>query len=180
MQNIQNAILNYAHSNKYFSALLKISTALAVIYPIYSLLVHITALSVIWKYVGLISAVLYIAYYVGTILSFAANKLIPLDIAYGCLTLNYIFNLRYGITLNRLVYIVFYALIVSVCIIATKKGSQWNRFKEKTFSKVAQYAEAADNAISNEQVKNTICPNCGAKLDKKMKFCNNCGTQINQ
>lgn len=179
MKTIQDSILNYAQTNKYFSPLIKFAHILAVIYPIYLLVSKITFLSVIWKYVGLVSAILYIAYYVGTILCFANNRLIPLNIAYGCMTFYYVLNLQYGISLNRLIYICFYGLITGVCIVATKKTSQWNQLKENTFNKAAEYAAAANNSISSQKDSENICPKCGKKVDPKMNFCNNCGSQIN-
>ena len=45
MQTIQNALLDYARNNKYLSPLLKFSSAMAVIYPVYlivSRLRHLT------------------------------------------------------------------------------------------------------------------------------------------
>lgn len=179
MKNIQDSILNYACSNKYFSPLIKLAHILAVIYPIYLLATKITVLSVVWKYVGLFSAIFFIAYYIGTILCFANNKLIPLDVAYGCMTFYYVLSLQYGISLNRLIYICFYGLITGVCIVATKKTSQWNQLKETTFNKAAEYAATAGNSISSQTEHECTCPKCGKKIDPKMNFCNNCGNQIN-
>lgn len=120
MQTIQNALLDYAGNNKYLAPLLKFSSAMAVIYPIYTIVSRLSFLDFAWKYIGMISAVMYIAYFVGTILCFARNKLIPLDIAYSCMAVNYMLGLQYGVNLNRIVYIAFYGLIAGICIVATK------------------------------------------------------------
>ena len=180
MQTIQNALLEYAHNNKYFSSLLKFSSAMAVIYPAYLIISRISFLDFAWKYLGMISAIMYIAYVVGAMLCFARNKLIPLDIAFCCMAFNYMLGLRYGASLNRFVYIAFYAVIAGICIVATKDSSQWAQFKSSIFNKAAQYAEVAGEALSNKSEENVICPNCGHKCNKDMKFCNNCGTPVNQ
>lgn len=179
MQKIQTALLDYVRHNKYLSPFLKFSSVLAVIYPIYLLVSRISILDPVWNYVSSIDSILLIAYYIGTILCFASNKLIPLDIAYCCRAINYIFSLQHGITLNVIVYLAFYSLISGICIVATKNNSQWARLKETTFNKAAQYAEAAGDAISGKSEEEYFCPNCGKKCNKKMKFCNNCGTKIN-
>ncbi len=180
MQTIQNALLDYFRNNKYLSSLLKVSSAMAVIYPVYLIVSRISFLDFAWKYIGIISAIMYIAYFAGTVLCFAKNKLIPLDIAYSCMTINYILGLQYGVSLNRIVYIVFYAFIAGICIVATKNSSQWVQFKVSTFNKAAQYVEVAGDALSGKDENNVVCPNCGNECNKDMKFCNNCGTLINQ
>lgn len=179
MKSIQDSIMNYAQSNKFFSLLIMIEHVLAVIYPLYLLLSKITILSAVWKYVGLVSAIMYITYYIGTILCFANNRLIPLDIAYGCMTVYYILTLQYGISLNRLIYICFYGFITVICIAATQKTSQWNQLKETTFNKVSEVVAVVDNSISVQKNSENVCPKCGKKVDPKMNFCNNCGNQIN-
>lgn len=133
-----------------------------------------------WKYIGMISAVMYIAYFAGTVLCFARNKLIPLDIAYSCMAVNYMLGLQYGVNLNRIVYIAFYGLIAGICIVATKNSSQWAQFKASTFNKAAKYAEVAGEALSSKGEDDVVCPKCGNKCNKDMKFCNNCGNPINQ
>lgn len=176
MKSIQDSIFKYAQSNKYFFPMIKVAHILAVIYPIYLLVTEITFLSVIWQYVRLFSSIMYIAYYIGTILCFASNRLIPLDIAYGCMTFSYILDLQYGITLNRLVYICFYGLITSLCIVATKNSSQWNKLKEATLNNVTKNVATNTSTCNNDEL---FCSNCGKKIYSKMNFCNHCGNQIN-
>lgn len=180
MQTIQNALLDYARNNKYLSPLLKFSSAMAVIYPVYLIVSRLSFLDFAWKYIGMISAVMYIAYFAGTVLCFARNKLIPLDIAYSCMAVNYMLGLQYGVNLNRIVYIAFYGLIAGICIVATKNSTQWAQFKASTFNKAAKYAEVAGEALSSKGEDDVVCPKCGNKCNKDMKFCNNCGNPINQ
>lgn len=177
MQTVQNALLAYACNNKYLSPLLKASSAMAVMYPIYLIVSRLSFLDFAWKYIGMISAVMYIAYFVGTLLCFARNKLIPLDIAYCCMAVNYMLGLQYGVSLNRIVYIAFYGLIAGICIMTTKNSSQWVQFKASTFNKAAQYAKTAGEMLSSKTEDDIVCPECG---NKDMKFCNNCGNPINK
>lgn len=178
MNLIQNAILEYASNNKYLSPLLKYSSGMAVAYPIYLIVSRFTFLEFAWQYVGMFSAIMYVAYCVGTILCFAKNKLIPLDIAFSCRAVNNLLGLQYGISLNRIVYIVFYSLIAAICIIATKNSSQWTLFKVSTLTKAAQFAETAGGTLSNKNEDYVICPVCGNKCDKDMNFCNVCGNPL--
>lgn len=180
MQAIQNALLGYARNNKYLSQLLNFSSAMAVAYPVYLIVSRLSFLDFAWKYIGMISAIMYIAYLAGTALCFARSKLIPLDIAYCCMAINYMLGLQYGVSLNRIVYIAFYGLIAGICIVATKNSSQWVQFKVSTFNKAAKYAKVAGEAISSKDEDDVVCSKCGNKCNRDMKFCNNCGNTINQ
>lgn len=106
---------------KNLSLLLKFSSAMAVIYPVYLIVSRFSFLDFAWKYIWMISAVMYIAYFAGMNLCFARNNLILLDIAYSCMAVNYMLGLQYGVKLNRIVYIAFYGLNAGSCIVATKK-----------------------------------------------------------
>lgn len=175
MKEVQKKLFDYLQSNTYFYYLLKIDAVIAVIYPIYLVLIRLAFLDPVWRYVGMVSAVLQILYYIGTILCFAENKLIPLDIAFGCMVLNNLFNLQYGISFNRLVYLVFYVLIVVLCVISTKNSGQWNEMDTMFYSKISATSESTIHSSNNAVC---FCPNCGSKIEKGMNFCNNCGHQI--
>ena len=178
MQKVQNAILEYARGNKYLAPMIKFASAMAVVYPVYLIVSRLSFLDFAWRYISMISAIMYIAYFIGTILCFAGNKLIPLDVAYSCMALNYMFGLMYGISMNRLTYMAFYALIACFCIVATTKTTQWAQAKEDTLKTAAKYVEATEDILSGKSKEEIYCPNCGNKCSKDMKFCNNCGTPI--
>ena len=121
VKEIQRKLLSYFENNVYFVNLFKFDGIMAVIYPIYLLSIKGSLLSTFWYYGGTFLAILQIAYIVGTVLCFAENKLIPLDIAFGCMALNALLKLQYGITFNRLTSFAFYAFIAGVCIKSTKE-----------------------------------------------------------
>lgn len=121
MKEIQRKLLGYFENNVYFVNLFKFDGIMAVIYPIYLLSIKGSLLSTFWYYGGTFLAILQIAFIVGTVLCFAENKLIPLDIAFGCMALHALLKLQYGITLNRLTSFAFYAFIAGVCIKSTKE-----------------------------------------------------------
>ncbi|MCR4650294.1 MAG: zinc ribbon domain-containing protein [Lachnospiraceae bacterium] len=178
MSSIQKSILEYVQDNKFLQPLGKCSGVLAVLYPVYQVLAHVSFLHFFLKYIGMIVAILYIAYLLGVIISFAQNKLIPLDIAFVCMAFNNMLGLEYGVNLNRLVYIAFYGLLAVLCIIATGRSSQWDDFKISTFDKAARYAVAAGDALSTKSDTGVICPECGNKCIGGAKFCNKCGKPL--
>ena len=176
MQQIQKAILDYSLHNRYLSPLVTFSSILALLFPIYAVASRVLFLSFLWKYIGMFSAIMYLAYYAGTILCFAKNQLVPLDIAFCCMTVNSMFDLQYGVSLNQIAYIAFYAMLAGICIAATNHTSQWGEFKGSTYQKVAQCAERAGDALLSKQKDYTFCPKCGNRCSKGTKFCHNCGT----
>ena len=181
MKNIQIAISEYVKRNKFLYSMTRFASVLALIYPIYCLLSKISFMSPVTKVISSFSTLLLFLYYLGTLLCFSKNKLIPLDIAYICMAINYLFNLQYGITFNRLVYIAVYGFLVAVCIIATRKTSQWSGFIKTSLDKTAKATEAAGNIITPRTSKPTsevICPKCSTRNSMDMKFCKNCGNQL--
>ncbi len=178
MSSIQKSILKYVQDNKFLQPLCKCSGVLAVIYPVYLVVARISFLNFFWKYIGMIVAILYIAYILGVLISFAENKLIQLDIAFSCMAFNHMLSLRYGVNLNRLVYIAFYAFLAVLCIVATSRSSQWDDFKISTLDKAARYAGAAGDALSIKSDTGVICPECGNKCIGGAKFCNKCGKPL--
>ena len=179
MKAIQESILAYAQSNKYLAPLLKISFTLAIIYPVFLVISKITLLNMVWNYIWVFGGVFYVAYIIGVILCFAKNQLIPMDIAYVCMAFHQLYMLRYGMSLNQLVYIAFYTAIAVACILATKKTAQWNQFMNDGLNKAAGLVKAENVVNSDKQVKKHIfCSTCGYELTDNAVFCNNCGTQI--
>lgn len=175
MREIQNVLLKYAENSPIFSKVLQADIIISLIYPIYLVLDKIRWLNPICRYIAYISAVLHIAYLIGTILCFAENKIKYLVVAYGCMTLNYLLSLQYGFRFNLLIYLIFYGLITWVCIKGLQNDPQWQMMKtqisDSTLEKVSVDVEAAEGSI---------CPNCGSKIDKRMKFCKECGSPVNQ
>jgi Predicted membrane protein len=179
MKTIQQSLLAYAESNKYLSPLLKISFILAIIYPLFLVLSKITLLNIVWNFIWMFGAVLYIAYIIGVILCFAKNQLIPLDIAFVCMAFSELYLLRYGMTLNQLIYIAFYSAIAAVCIVATRKTNQWNQFMNHGINKAESLIKTESAVSSDNRIKkHTFCPNCGNELMDDAKFCNSCGQQL--
>lgn len=176
MKTIQDAILNYAQSNRYLSPLIPFAHILAVIGPIYLLVNNIKFLPI---YAGFVVGILDIAYYIGTILCFANNKLLPLSIAFGCMTFYYILNLKYGDFLHCFIFICFYGLLTGVCIAAMRNTSQLSKVKETTFSNsVNAYDTVVDHIVSSHKDSETVCPKCGNKVNSKTNFCSKCGNRI--
>ena len=176
VKEIQKSILTYIESNKYSASLLKIAGVMALVAPIYMVVSRIYFLHSVGNIIEIFYAILYIAYYAGTIMCFAKDDMIPLSIAYGFMAVNSICNLTYGISLNRIVYLVFYAFLAGICIKAAIENSQLDHAKETILQNGTKYAENVKTAFS-DKTENEIryCPMCGAKCSKDMKFCCKCG-----
>lgn len=157
MKKIQNDMLDYICGSKYFAPLMKYANIMALLYPIYIILIKFTFLSFVWQYVGIISSLLLVAYYIGTIICFAENNLAMLSVAYGCMTVGYLLSFRFGFSLNTVINILFYGLLTFKCFTGTKTG------------------------LSKEEPANDFrfCPVCGKKCSRDTNFCNDCGAKLN-
>lgn len=161
MEKIQNSMLGYARKNSYLALCLNVAPAMAICYPAYLVLSRIYVLSTVWRIIGMVVAVLYIAFLVGTILCFAQNQVLALAVAYGCMTLEQLFSLSYGGTLNRIIYLIFYGGITAVCVINMKKNA-------------AQRIMDPPNGVGG------FCPQCGHALKSDSKFCPVCGMRVKE
>lgn len=181
MKEIQKSILTLIEENKYATLLLRFAGVMAVISPVYMVISRISLLDPVWNMIGMIAAILYLAYYAGTIICFAKGDMIPLSIAYGFMTVNNICNLTYGINLNRIVYILFYAFLTVICLKAAKENSQLDRAKETILLNGTKYVGNAKTTFSNK-AENAVqyCPMCGTKCSKDMRFCCNCGHPMDE
>ena len=159
MKKIQNSILEYARKNSYLTLCLNMAPVMAICYPAYLILSRIVILSIVWRIIGSVVAVLYIAFLTGTVLCFAQNQMLALAVAYGCMTLEQLFSFSYGGTLNRIIYLVFYGGITAACVINMKKT-------------------AAQRVMDPPNGSSRFCPQCGCALKADSKFCPVCGTQI--
>lgn len=156
MHKIQKDLFDYIRGNKYFAPLIKHASIMALIYPIYTILIKFSFFSFIWQYVGIFSSLLFLLYYAGTIICFAGNNLVTLSAAFGCLTVGYLLSFQYGFSLNTVVNIIFFGVLAYKCFTGTKIE------------------------VTKEDKKDTycFCPVCGTECSREAKFCNSCGTKL--
>lgn len=184
MKDIQNSILVYAENNKYLSIVTPFSEIFLLIYPVYLLLIKITALNAIWNVVEWFSAIFYVCYVAGLILSFARNKIVALDIAFVLLAVNRLFVLGNGINLSRLVYFLYYLALAVIAVRATRNTDQWEETINITNRQACyQHTDGGINSIS-KGIENAakpdfvFCCECGRKLPYGSRFCDFCGYEI--
>lgn len=181
MKKLQAALLEFASENKYLTIVQKLSTVLALIYPIYAVLRKMTFLNFLTSPVSYFSTLLLYLYYAGTVMCIAENKLVALDIAYGLVALKHVLDLfSYGLSINRLTTIAAYAIILTICILETKKTDQWDNFAAKSLEKTSEVAKSVGNLVPKKEnvENNVVCPHCGGLNDPDVKFCKACGKQI--
>lgn len=95
MREVQNSILKYVQRNRYLSPLLKCDVIMALAYPIYLVFSFVPVLSKLWGYIDIFYAIIYLSFFIGIILCFAQNKLIPMDIAFIGMMIYRLFSLQY-------------------------------------------------------------------------------------
>ena len=84
---VQKTLLEYLKGNHFFSMLLPFSAVITLVYCIYNVLSNITFLTFVSKFYA-ISGILFIAYAIGLIISFAKNDMLIIMIAFALMALS--------------------------------------------------------------------------------------------
>ena len=120
MNKIQEGILELAESTGYSQLLGALAVPFALIYPAYLVLSRIPLIGAVVGLLSGISALFLIIFYVGAIICYAHGQHAILTVSFALMALNHIVSLiSYGVSLNRIIYILFYVVIAYVCYRAT-------------------------------------------------------------
>ncbi len=126
LNKVQSAMLNYFGTNKWFGLLLPFASVMVLLHGGYSVLIEISFINFIMRFVSNISAVLYVLYVLGCILAFAKNDMKTLVIGFGLEAVGEILNLiTYGYKynlLNCIVYIIFYICLTYFSMVRFNKS----------------------------------------------------------
>ena len=120
MNKIQEGIQEVMEGTGYSPLLGALGIPFALIYPAYLVLNKIPLISIVAGLLTGISALLLLAFYVGAIVCYAQGQHAILTVSFALMTLNYSISLiSHGISLNRIIYILFYAALTWLCYRAT-------------------------------------------------------------
>lgn len=158
-KNIQNSLMDFFRNNKYCTQVLGFASIFIYIYVAVNIIEMIPMPTIVMTIFNYFSAILYFGCMASLIMSYAQNEMMPIFIYFAYHTLSPVISLfKWGISVNRIVYIVIYGALTF-----------W-AFK-KCFNGTATIV------ITNE-TKTSFCPHCGKAMNSNSSFCGNCGNKI--
>lgn len=106
---VQKSLMNYLKSNSISVLLMQFSKILILIYPIYRIIGNFGFLSFITGIIGMFSAILYLGYIVGLVISFAKNDMISIGIALGLIAVDYLIGMiMYSFSVSTILWFALY------------------------------------------------------------------------
>lgn len=106
---VQKSLINCLKSNSISVLLMQFSKILILIYPIYRIIGNFGFLNFITGIIGMFSAVLYLGYMIGLIISFAKNDMVSIGIAFGLVAVDYLIGMiMYSFSVSTILWLSLY------------------------------------------------------------------------
>lgn len=109
LSEVQKSLMNYMKGNSISVLLMQFSKILVLIYPIYCIIGNLGFLSFLTGIIGMFSAILYLGYVIGLIISFAKNDMLSIGIAFGLVAIDYLIRMiMYSFSVSTILWFALY------------------------------------------------------------------------
>ena len=117
LSEVQKSLMNYVKGNSISVLLMQFSKILVLIYPIYRIIGNFGFLSFITGIIGMFSAVLYLGYMIGLIISFAKNDMLSIGIAFGLIAIDYLIGMiMYSFSVGTILWLSLYVGLAALTL----------------------------------------------------------------
>lgn len=114
---LQKDLMDCVKNNSIGVLLMQFSKILVLIYPIYRIIGNFSFLSFITGIIGMFSAVLYLGYMIGLIISFAKNDMLSIGIAFGLIAVDYLIGMiMYSFSVGTILWLALYGGLAALTL----------------------------------------------------------------
>ena len=117
LSEVQKSLMNYVKGNSITVLLMQISKILVLIHPVYRIIDNFSFLGFLTGIISMFSAVLYLGYLIGLIISFAKNDMVSLGIAFSLVAIDYVIGMiMYSFSINGILWLALYGGLAALSL----------------------------------------------------------------